>query len=139
MDRNVCYSELDEESGNLCQDFIYDRGIPLVSEKVKDFFDEYGIDYLFYKKIILKKTTVGIEEPYWLALPPRIDCLNFEESEIDTFLNSADEIVINENKIGRYEIFKLGKVTNLEIVVTENLAKKLKEKKFVGMHIYSLS
>ena len=60
LDRNVCYSELDEESGNLCQDFIYDRGIPLVSEKVKDFFDEYGIDYLFYKKIILKKTTVGI-------------------------------------------------------------------------------
>ena len=48
LDRSVLSSELDEKSGRVCQDFIYDHGIPLVSEKLKDFFDTLGIDYLFY-------------------------------------------------------------------------------------------
>lgn len=147
LDRSVLSSELDEKSGRVCQDFIYDHGIPLVSEKLKDFFDTLGIDYLFYKKIILTKSSAGIAEPYWLALPQRINCLNFEKSAIDPYMNSVekDGIVINDSKVGRFDIFKLGgatklgQLTNLEIIVTENLANKLKEKKFKGLHIYRIS
>lgn len=138
LDKDTIYIEADRESGNLCPDFIYEQGVPIISESVKSFFDSYGIDYLFYKKIILKKSDIGMEEPYWLALPPRINCLNFEKSEIDDFLNAADEIVIDSRKIGRYDIFKLSGVTNLEIIITEKLALALKKMKFVGMHIYPL-
>lgn len=127
--------EVDDDSGKIFQDFIYDKGVPLVSDRMKECFDEIGIDYLLYKKIILTKPKLGIEEIYWLALPPRINCLNRDESEIDEMLNIADEIVINNDKVGRYDIFKLAGVGNLEIIVTEKVAARLKEEKFIGLHI----
>lgn len=138
LDKTVVYWELDKDSGTVCQDFIYENGIPLISERLKEFFDGFGIDNLFYKKVILQKKDTGMEEPYYLALPPRINCLDFEKSEIDEVLNAADEIVIQGDKVGRYDIFKLAGVTNTEIIVTGKLASALKEHKFVGMHIYPI-
>lgn len=135
FDLNPLSIEIDEDSGKVFQDFIYDKGVPLVSDRMKDCFDELGIDYLLYKKIILTKSNLGIEEIYWLALPPRINCLNRDESEIDEILNVADEIVINDDKVGRYDIFKLAGVGNLEIIVTEKVADRLKTEKFIGLHI----
>lgn len=139
LDKNSITVEVDPTSGTICQDFIYNHGIPLVSERFKEFLDEMKVDYLFYKKVILKKSSVGMEEVYWLALPPRINCLNFEESDIDEFTGGADEIVINADKIGRYEIFKIAGVTNLDIVVTEKIANKIRENKFLGIHIYPIN
>lgn len=127
--------EVDEDSGKVFQDFIYDKGVPVISDRLKDFLDGFGVDYLFYKKVILTKQKLGIEELYWLALPQSINCLNRDESDIDEVLNYADEIVINDDKVGRYDIFKLAGVTNLEIIISDRLAKALKTKKFVGLHI----
>ncbi len=131
--------EVDMDSGKVFQDFIYYRGVPIISDGLKKCFDEIGIDYLFYKKIILTKAKLGIEEIYWLALPQRINCLNREESDIDEVLNVADDIVINEDKVGRYEIFKLAGVTNLDIIISKRIADILKEKKYVGLHINQLA
>lgn len=135
LDSKPCTIEVDMESGSIFQDFIYEQGVPLISDKMKDCFDELGIDYLLYKKVILTKNVLGVEEIYWLALPPRIYCLNREKSEIDEILNVADEIVINDNKVGRYDIFKLAGVGNIEIIVTKKLADKLKEEQLIGLHI----
>ena len=130
--------EVDKDSGKIFQDFIYDNGVPIVSDCFKEFLVSYGVDYLFYKKILLTNKDLGIEEIYWLALPPRINCLNRDESEVDEELNYADEIVVNNDKVGRFEIFKLSGVTNIDIIISANLAEKLKEKKFVGLHINKL-
>lgn len=130
--------EVDPDSGKIFQDFIYDKGVPLISDKMKDCFDDCNVDYLFYKKVILTKKQLGIEEIYWLALPPRINCLNRDESDIDDFLNVAEKIVINDDKVGRYDIFKLAGVGNLEIIATEALTSRLKIKKFIGVHINNL-
>lgn len=135
LDRTPITAELDPSSGPVCQDFIYERGIPLVSERLKEYFDTSDIDYLFYKRVTLQKSDSGMSEPYWLALPPRIDCLDRSRSEIDELLGLADEIVISDNRIGRYRIFKLAGVTNPEIIVTEQLAQALREENFVGLHI----
>lgn len=130
--------EVDKDSGKIFQDFIYDRGVPIVSDSLKECLDELGVDYLLYKKIILTKSKLGIEELYWLALPQRINCLNRDESDIDEELNFADEIVINEDKVGRYEIFKLAGVTNLDIIVSKKVADAFKQKKYLGLHINKL-
>lgn len=135
LDSKPLSIEVDDDSGKLFQDFIYDKGVPLISDRMKDCFDELNIDYLLYKKIILTKSKFGVEEIYWLALPPRINCLNRDKSEIDDELNVADEIVINDDKVGRYDIFKLAGVGNLEIIITEKLADRLKVEKFIGLHI----
>ena len=131
--------EVDEDSGRIFQDFIYDRGVPIISDDFKICLDELGVDYLLYKKVILTKTSLGIEELYWLALPQRINCLNRHESDIDELLNLADKIVINEDRIGRFEIFKLAGVTNWDIIITKRVADALKAKKFVGLHINKLN
>ena len=86
----------------------------------------------------MTKKLLGVEELYWLALPQRINCLNRDESDIDEELNFADEIVINEDKVGRYEVFKLAGVTNLDIIITKKIAEALKKKKFIGLHINKL-
>ncbi|WP_295093345.1 DUF1629 domain-containing protein [Ruminococcus sp.] len=138
LNTNPITVEVDEDSGKVFQDFIYDRGVPIISDSLKNFLDVFGVDYLFYKKVILTKQKLGIEELYWLALPQRINCLNRYESDIDEVLNYADEIVINEDKVGRYDIFKLAGVTNLEIIISEQLAEALKANNFVGIHINTL-
>lgn len=131
--------EVDKDSGKIFQDFIYDRGVPIISDSLKECLDGLGADYLLYKKVILTKPQLGIEEIYWLALPQRINCLNRDESDIDKELNFADEIVINEDKVGRYEVFKLAGVTNLDIIISKKVADVLKQKKFVGLHINKLN
>lgn len=138
FNRNPVTIEVDEDSGKVFQDFIYDKGVPIISDRLKECIDELGIDYIFYKKVILTKKQLGIEELYWLALPQRINCLNREKSDIDDDLNYADEIVINEDMVGRYEIFKLSGVTNIDIIISKRIADVLKEKNFVGLHINKL-
>lgn len=135
LDASPISIEVDADSGKIFQDFIYDKGVPLVSDKMKDCLDELGVDYLMYKKVILTKNKLGIEEIYWLALPPRINCLNRDESDIDEMLNVAEEIVINDDKVGRYDIFKLAGVGNLDIIITETVADRLRKEKFIGLHI----
>lgn len=135
LDHNPISAEIDESSGPVCQDFIYEHGIPLVSERLKDFFDSWGIDYLFYKKVVLKRSETGMAEPYWLALPSRIDCLDMEEITVDDLFGTAEPLRIIPRNIGRYQIFKLAGVTNLEIIVTEELAQALEKENFVGLYI----
>ena len=53
-------------------------------------------------------------------------------------LNVADEIVINEDRVGRYEMFKLAGVGNLEIIISERVAETLKNKKIIGLHMYKI-
>ena len=116
LDKKAIYIDTNNE---FYQDFIYTHGIPLISEKVKDYFDSKKVDYLFYKKIIFQNLDTGKRENYWLALPPRINCLNRQKSDIDELLNVADKICINPTCIGRYHIFKLAGVTNLEIILND--------------------
>jgi len=138
LDTKPITVEVDNDSGKVFQDFVYDNGVPIISDALKDYLCCRGIDYLMYKKMILTKSQLGIEELYWLALPPRINCLNKEKSRIIDFLKLAEKIVINEDRVGRYEIFKLAGVTNLDIIISENLAEALKQKQFVGLHINKL-
>lgn len=138
LDKTPIKAELDSDSGTICQDFIYENSIPLISERLKAFFDRFGIDNLFYKKILLCQSTLGIEEPYWLALPPRIDCLDMQKCLIDPVDGSVEKIVINGRRTGRYEIFKLARVTNTEILVSQRLAEALEKENFEGLYISPL-
>lgn len=66
-----------------------------------------------------------------MALPPRINCLNWDESDVQTeenefltkreLMQEAEKIVINDYAVGNYKIFKLANVTNQEIIVTEEI------------------
>lgn len=120
LDHKEITIELEDCYGTDFPDLIMaENYVPMISERLKQRFDAWGIDNLFYKRIKLKMTDYDIEEQYWLALPPRIDCLDPEKS-FDEILEICTRIVILPDKVGNYDIFKL-KEGNDAIVITERL------------------
>ena len=134
---SVISVEVDEGSGEIFQDFVYMYGVLLISERLKNLFDSLDIDYLFYKRVLLTKKNIGKEEVYWLTVPERIDCLDKENSEIKAS-RYVESIKIEEDRTGRYEIFKLAGVKNEEIIISERIATALRDSNFTGFYIYSV-
>ena len=138
-----------EDGGEEFPDFlIYAEIIPLVTENFRQILDRAGVNNLFYKPVNL---TYGARntENYFLALPPRIDCLNFTDSVIeveenefaqeDELIKEVVKIVIDENKIGNYKIFKLPVgFVNQEIIVTEDLKTAIEKAELENVYFSSL-
>ena len=137
LDRAPITANVAEDGGEIFADFlIYGEAVPLVSARFRQVLDRAGVDNIFYKPITLKCAALGQSESYFLALPPRIDCLKIsasivevEENEFasdDELLKEVTKIVIDYNKVGNYKIFKLpAEFKNQEIIVTEELKKVL--------------
>ena len=47
LDHSIISVEVDEDSGEIFQDFVYMSGVLLISDRLKNLFDSLGIDYLF--------------------------------------------------------------------------------------------
>ena len=131
VERNLHELLLDDQSGQLIPDFICDlhNHVPLVSDKIKRVFDECDIRYLFYQRVKLVRKKDGFSERYWLAIPPRIDCMRLDESCIDPMWNKATKIVIDPEKVGNCDIFKISGVSNQEIIITEQLKNAIEKAK----------
>ena len=86
--------EIEDSGGTEFPDLIIaENYVPMISNKLKRLFDCWGIDNLFYKKLILQMSEYDIQEHYWLALPPRIDCLDPEKS-FDSEYSVCNKIII---------------------------------------------
>ena len=136
------------EGGIYYPDYIIYGCIPLISDKFYNFLQEQSVDYLFYKPVCLTYPDLGIREQYWLALPPRINCLDMESSEVITedneyldeseLMREAKKIVIVPPQLGRYNIFRLANVVNDEIIVTEEFKKMLEKENFENVYFADL-
>lgn len=131
LDHKPLESEISEDGGMEFPDFITAGCVPFISDRFKRLLDDLQVANLFYKPIAFTFSPLGLKEYYYLALPPRINCLNWDESGIQTedneflapteLMREAEDIVINEYAVGNYKIFKLANVTNQEIIVTEEI------------------
>lgn len=130
LDRTPLTVEISDDGGTQFPDFILQGFIPLVSTGLKRALENFGVDYVFFKPIRLTCSRLGISENYFLALPPRINCLDERTVIVD---NAAQKISIDEEKIGRFDIFKLAGVTNQEIIVTEKLKAALADYNFENL------
>lgn len=109
------------ESPEKYSDFMYMNGIPLVSDYMKSLFDDFGIDNVLYKRIILEHPVSLNQHECWLALPPAIACLDYERSTFMPFDDDmVESIAIDKRKAGRYDIFKISNRTN-ETVSTDTI------------------
>lgn len=148
LDRSPLDVEISEDGGTYFPDFILQNSIPLISHGMKKIFDKFQIDYVFYKPIRLTYSELGRAENYFLALPPRINCLDTSRSVIEVeenefvlpteLIREAKKICIAENQIGRYDIFKLAGVVNQEIIITERLKNALVAEGFENLFFYEL-
>lgn len=133
LDHSPLYCSLSDDGGTRFPDFlIYGSSVPLISERFRQALEKEGVDNLFYKSIIMADPDLGIKEYYWLALPPRIDCLDKAGSQIEVEpLPCTDEadwpryaktIIIAPARVGNYKIFKLPPgYENTDIIVTDSL------------------
>lgn len=138
VDKNLKDLALDETSGDKLADFLYSErnNVPLISERLKREFDRFDIRNLFYQRVNLVRRFGCLYETYWLAIPPRIDCLRKDKCEIDE-LGHAEVITIEENKVGNYEIFKIAGLNNDEIIVTNRLKEAVEEVGILeGLHFF---
>lgn len=149
LNRSPLDVEISQAGGVEFPDFLlHARRIPLVSERLRQTLLELGADYLFWKPVNLLFSPMGIREPYWLALPPRLDCLERDECDIEIDASDcpswekrhfARKIVINDKMRGNYEIFKLPPdMYNHEIIVTEPVKKVLEAGNFSNLYFYPL-
>ena len=138
LDKKPLTVEVSEDGGTEFPDFILTglgNCIPLISDKFKRLLDGLYINNLFYKQVYLTISSLGIKESYWLALPPRIRCLDYERSVIEKedneylpekeLIRGAKDIVINSAAVGNYQIFRLADVVNQDIVVVDKLKSAL--------------
>ena len=130
------------ESGGLeFPDFLCRFQIPLISDAFKRVLDGAGVDNLFYKAVMLTDAAIGIQERYWLALPPRIRCLNRRMStftDTGAALPNAEKIVINPSKVGNYKIFCIEEVVNRDIIVTADLKETIEQAQLENILFYPL-
>lgn len=149
LDREPMSVEISRDGGTEFPDFIISEGrIPLVSERLREALLALGADYLFWKPVNLTFAPMGFNEPYWLALPPRIDCLDRDECDIEEDGSNgpswekrhyARRITILENMIGNYRIFKLPfDMLNQEIIVSEDVKNSLERQNFSNLYFYPL-
>lgn len=143
--------ELSKDGGLDFPDLLICEGsIPLISQRLRESFMELDLNNVFYKPVNLVLPELGVREPFWLALPPRIDCLDWEDSEIledsdDGFpfwarLHEAKKIVIAPEKTGNYKIFKLPpSLSNQQIIVDEEVRNFLERKNFENVYFFPLS
>ena len=142
LDHQPINVSLSNEGGIESPDFICRYRIPLVSDRFKNVLITAGVDNLFYKAVILYADKIGIRKRYWLALPPRIRCLNREASTFEEddpgLMPEAVKIVINPSKVGNYKIFCLGEVINRDIIVTYELKKEIEKAILSGIYFEAL-
>lgn len=129
---------------------LYRSVVPLISERFRKILEAEGVDNLFYKPVILEDRDLALKEYYWLALPPRIDCLAREECEIEIEpINSLDEtewpryaktIVIDPARTGNYKIFKLPSgYENTDIIVTSGLRQAIITHNLENVYFHALT
>lgn len=149
LDKKNIEVEISLDGGIYFPDFmVHNEVIPLVSAKMRKIFDAADIDNIFYKPVTLTLNKLGLSENYFLALPPRINCLNLSESLIEIedenffsemALKTVNKIVIDDKKIGNYKIFKLPPFfTNTEIIVTEDFKNFLENKNLSNVNFLEI-
>lgn len=133
LDRLPVSVEIDKDGGLEFPDLIiHEDVIPLISERFRQILNRLDVDNLFCKPVTLTFALLGYSESYWLALPPRIRCLDMERCIIsqeqneflrtDELIRKVEKIVIRPETVGNYKIFKLpAEYTNQDIIVTEEV------------------
>lgn len=138
LDKELIEIKISEEGGIEYPDLIIQEDVPLISEKMKQLFDIAGVRYVFYKPVDIVDDYEMKKTRYYLAVPSRIDCLDYDKSIYDNECEFAETILIDEKKVGDAHIFKLRGLGNSEIIVTEKLFKILDREELEGVYFKQL-
>ena len=147
LDSKPVRFEISERGGLELPDVILQEGIWFIADRVKDTLDDFGVDYIFYKKAEIVSDKFGIYETYWITVPPRIDCLDLDESDLDNEWDFIDGLIPNMNfkkisispgMLGRYDVFKIIGINDYNVYITSRMYDVLASKSFSGLSLFKL-
>lgn len=147
LDKSPVRFQISENGGLEVPDVILQEGVWFIADRVKDTLDNFGVDYVFYKKAEIVSDKFGIYETYWIMVPPRIDCLDLDESDLDDKWDFSDGLIPNMNfrKItispgmtGRYDMFKITGINDCNIYITSKMYDVLSSESFSGLALFKL-
>ena len=92
-------------------------------------------DLIIYEDMYLfSNDVIGKKELYWLIVPPRIDCLDLDNSEVEDEWDFELGIIpvlhckktrIDEKLVGNFEVFKIAGIDDNNIYINENIKNKI--------------
>lgn len=145
---NVVHFEISDHGGLEVPDILYYEGIYLVSNRVKELLGRNNADYLHWIKANLQNKKLGMQEVFWILIPPKIDCIDIDKSDIDiSDWDYLDGIVpmfdytslrIVTKLLGRYEVFKILGIRDNNIYITERMYEQIKSHNFEGIEFIKL-
>ena len=128
LNRDIMKIDIPQNETFEFKDFYYIKNqVPLFSEYLMNKIKRFdNVDNLFVKEIYLQYD--GEEEVYFIAIPSRIRCFDYEESifEKDSDLYKIKKAIISSENVGRYIIFKAYGDEDNNIYISQKLVKTLK-------------
>lgn len=138
LDDNPIEITISEKGGLEYPDYLIQDDVSLISEKFKNILDELKVKYIFFKPIFLFDEYEKTKKKYYLIVPTRIDCLDYNNSDYDEDSEYSEKIKIDSSQIGDIDIFKLKGLGNNEIILTEKVWKILDKAKLEGVYFKKL-
>lgn len=106
--------------------YCIDNVVPLFSDWLWCKIMEFGnTDGLYIIPVTISYS--GEKRQYYVAIPPRIYCIDRLNTTLhcDNGIWYADNIVISQKNVGRYNLFKIAGIDDDNIYCSETLAKML--------------
>ena len=116
---------------------IYNYDLPLISLRMKEILDDFKVENIFYKPVILIGQHDKSYFQYYVPIIKPIDCVKWEKSSYkDNGEGRPKDItggfVIDENMAGNFKIFKIKDVLNEFFVIEEELKQAFEETGIAG-------
>lgn len=124
--------------------FVINAGfLFLVSPKVQNFFESLNLKNVQFFDVIIKSSTSEISDYKILNITDKIDCIDFNASNLKTFdngdISGIENLILDEDKIpAGKQLFLLAKKTSAIIVVDQNLRDAIEKEKITGFQFVNL-
>lgn len=148
LNDDIVQFEISEQGGLVIPDILYYEGIYLLSNRVKELLDRNNADYLHWIKAKIRSKKLGFQEKFWIIIPPKIDCVDIDRSEIDVSKwDYSDGLIpmfeytslrIVPKLVGRYGIFKILGIRDNNIYITDRLFEQFKSQDYDGIEFIKL-
>ena len=147
LDREKIIIAASESGGTEFPDLIVYEYMYLFSDEVIKQIKKEIEQYVFLKPIEITCDIIGKKELYWLIVPPRIDCLDLDNSEIEDEWDfdlgiipvlHCKKIRIDDQLVGNFEIFKIAGIDDNNIYINENIKNKIMDINPEGIKIISI-
>lgn len=108
----------------------FEKPMPLIAEKFQKILQKYQQDAVFQRVMLVEKET-GQQKPYYLLLPPEIECADEVASKYDAVGNIQD-FVLDTEKAGKQRIF-LAKDYKKKLLVRLDVAESILRRESNGI------